>query len=359
MSRFKTFIHLIMLSLLLSYAKGEVVWLEKDYDFGLMKEEAGPKTGSVRLVNTGREEVIITGARPSCGCTGVAYPEDPIAPGDTVNFSFTYNPIGRPGKFEKTIRVYIGDYDMATIRIRGNVLGTPESLTSLYPIEAGPLRLSANRMPAGDVTYGATRHFFLNGYNQTPDTIYPTWKCDDPALSVSASSDAVGPGDIVTFSFYLNSREKTEMGPVEIPVEIISDNTPDSQKTEVFFTANITPDFSRMSPEEVADAPRCYVSPDRLDLGELDSNRQNEVKFKFVIRNEGKSPMRIMRIFSHDTKVRMNRWPASLKPYKSGTAEGTLNLSGLTSGPFNIKIEVLTDDPLHPVRTVSLVGIGE
>ena len=129
-----------MLSVM-SSIKADVVWLEKDYDFGLMKEEAGPRTGSVRLVNTGPEPVVITGARPSCGCTGVAYPEDPIEPGDTVNFSFTYNPLGRPGKFAKSIRVYIGDFDMATIRIRGNVLGTPESLTTLYPaLPIFPLR---------------------------------------------------------------------------------------------------------------------------------------------------------------------------------------------------------------------------
>ncbi len=357
MLRLKSLLPLICLALSLPYAMGEVVWLEKEYDFGLMKEEAGPKTGSVRLVNTGPEEAVITGARPSCGCTGVAYPEDPIAPGDTVSFSFTYNPLGRPGKFEKTIRVYIGDYDMATIRIRGNVLGTPESLTSLYPVEVGPLRLSASRMPAGDVKYGETRHFFLNGYNQTPDTIYPTWRCDDPALSVSSSAEAVGPGDILTFSFYLNSREKTEMGPIEIPVEISADKGKDPIKTEVFFTANITPDFSRMTPEEVSAAPRCYLSPDRIDLGEISPDSRSVMKFKFAIRNEGKSAMRIMRIFSPDSKVKMSRWPASLKPDKSGPAEGALDSSGLPSGPFNIKIEVLTDDPLHPVRTVSLVGI--
>lgn len=86
----------MLLALLVpAVARGEIVWLEKEYDFGLMKEEAGPKTGSVRLVNTGPEEAVITGARPSCGCTGVAYPDDPIAPGDTVKFSFTYNPLGR------------------------------------------------------------------------------------------------------------------------------------------------------------------------------------------------------------------------------------------------------------------------
>lgn len=92
----------MLLALLVpAVARGEIVWLEKEYDFGLMKEEAGPKTGSVRLVNTGPEEAVITGARPSCGCTGVAYPDDPIAPGDTVKFSFTIQPPRTSGKIRE------------------------------------------------------------------------------------------------------------------------------------------------------------------------------------------------------------------------------------------------------------------
>ena len=231
----------LFLTLLLSFGgRSEIVWLEKEYDFGLMKEEAGPKTGSVRLVNTGPDEIAITGARPSCGCTGVDYPEDPIAPGDTVKFSFTYNPLGRPGRFEKSIRVYIGDFDMATLRIRGNVLGTPESLSTLYPVEAGPLRLSSGLLDGGEVDLGSTRHLFLNGYNQTGDTIRPVWKCEDPSLSIMSSSEEVGPGDIVSFSFYFNSRERKMPGIVRIPVTIFSDNKEGAESAEVIFTVTVT-----------------------------------------------------------------------------------------------------------------------
>lgn len=350
----------MLLALLVpAVARGEIVWLEKEYDFGLMKEEAGPKTGSVRLVNTGPEEAVITGARPSCGCTGVAYPDDPIAPGDTVKFSFTYNPLGRPGRFEKSIRVYIGDFDMATIRIRGNVLGTPESLSTLYPVEAGPLRLSEKRMAAGEVTYGKTRHFFLNGYNQTADTIHPSWVSDDPSLSVSSSSEAVGPGDIVTLSFYFNSRQRTEMGPLEIPVRIISDSKPGAPETEVLFTADLHPDFSSMTPEEVNDAPRCYAAPDRIDLGTLVSSARKPVGFRFAIRNEGKAEMRINRIFSRSEAIKITRRPTVIKGGKSAETEGLLDFSSLPQGAFNLKIEILCNDPLHPARTVSVVGIKE
>ncbi len=337
----------------------EIIWLEKEYDFGLIKEEAGPQTGSVRLVNTGPEEIAITGARPSCGCTGVAYPEDPIAPGDTVNFSFTYNPIGRPGRFNKTIRVYVGDSDMFTIRIFGNVLGTPESLSSMYPIEAGPLRLSNRDIPAGEVTYGSTRHFFINGYNQTSDTIRPHWICDNPALSVSSSEAAVAPGDIVTFSFYFNSRDEEEMGPLTIPVTMYADGNADSPETIINFIANVTPDFSNLTPDEVNKAPRCYLAPERLDLGELPESTKNPIKFRFMIKNEGDNDLQVIRIFSRSDAIKISRRPATLKSGKSAEVEGSLNPNKIAQGAFNIKIEVLTNDPLHPTRIIHITGIRE
>ena len=118
--------------------RADIVWIEKEYDFGLIKEEAGPKTGYARFVNTGPEEVMITGMRPRCGCTKADFPKDPIAAGDTATVSFTYDPTGRPGKFNKSVRVYIGSSETYKIPITGNVLGTPQSLSTLYPVVSGP-----------------------------------------------------------------------------------------------------------------------------------------------------------------------------------------------------------------------------
>lgn len=351
---------LTVLAALISFsATAEVVWLEKEYDFGLMKEQAGPQTGHVRMVNTGPDEVVITGARPSCGCTGVAYQEAPIAPGDTINFSFTYNPLGRPGRFRKTIRVYVGDFDTYMITIKGNVLGTSESLSKLYPVEIGDLRLSESILTAGDVNYGSTRHFFINGYNQTADTIRPHWECDNPALEITATTEELGPGDLMTFSFYFNSRDTNEVGPVSIPVRIFSGARDKDDSGEILFTANVTPDFSRLTPEKVDNGPRSFLAPPLIDLGVITGEVKNPVSLKFMIRNDGQTSMRVMRVYSPSESVRISRRPSEIKPGKSAEVIGSLNLQSLPQGAFNIKINVLTDDPLHPVRTLSVAGIKE
>lgn len=338
--------------------RADVVWLEKEYDFGLMKEQLGSKTGSVRFVNTGPEEIIITGARPSCGCTSVDYPVDPIAVGDTATISFTYNPAGRPGRFEKSIRVYIGEYDTSTIHIRGNVLGTPESLSVLYPIEAGPLRLTESVIPAGEITYGQTRHFFVNGYNQTLDTIHPSATSADKALSIDMSSTAVGPGDIVTFSLYLNTRDVPEPGPLSIPVTIVSDVTKaGGESLTLTLKANIKPDFRGMSVEDEKKAPRCYILPQNVDLGVISGSKKRD--FSFVISNQGETQMRVARVHSPSEAVSIRRIPSTVKAGKEEKATCFLDPALLEKGPFKIKIDIYTDDPLHPVRTLPVCGIIE
>lgn len=346
---------LLAMAALTLTVNAEITWLEKDYDFGLMKEEAGPQTGHARFINTGTEEICITGVRPSCGCTRATYPQEPLAPGDTATISFTYDPKARPGRFQKSVRVYIGDSQTYTIRIKGNVLGTPESLSTIYPIENGALRLSEALIAAGDITYGTTRHFFINGYNQSNDSIVPVIECNNPALSVSVSEQKLGPGDIVTYGFYFNSREIPEMGIIDIPVKIADNLGNTGHTTTVALTANVTPDFSRLTAEEVDHGPRCYLLPDRIDLGILKSGGKDP-QFKFIIRNEGESEMKIMRIYSPAGNIKISKFPVKLAAGKAGESEGNLILKDITASPFNLKIEVITNDPLHPIRILHLVG---
>ena len=335
----------------------EIAWISKSYDFGLMKEAAGPKSGSARFVNLGPETVSITGAMPSCGCTSVDYTHDPIAPGDTAVVSFTYDPLGRPGKFRKSIKVYVGDHDTYRIHISGNVLGSPESLDKFYPVEAGPLRLSENLVAYGDMVHGKAYNFFVNAYNQSQDSITPSWSSPSKALSVTLSDKKLGPGDIATFSFYFNSGLLKDVGPAEFPVTITADSSSaDPAVCDVVFKVNVTPDFSRLSPGDVEKAPRCELAPPMADLGMLSSGVK---EFSFMIRNNGQRKMTILRILPHSEAIKIKRRPDTVKSGKAGEAKASLDLSALPQGPFNIKIDIATDDPLHPVRTLSVVGQKE
>ena len=186
-------------------AAAAVRWLETDYDFGVMKESAGRQTGFARFINEGPDTTFIAYVRPSCGCTDADWTREPLAPGDTASVSFTYNPVGRPGMFEKTVKVYVGpEKERHVIRIRGTVVGTPETLALHYPIDCGSLRLSQRLFDLGDVRLGTGRHVFLQMVNVTMDSITPSWE-NPKGLSVDVTPRTLGPGDTATMGTYLNS----------------------------------------------------------------------------------------------------------------------------------------------------------
>ena len=354
---FRYFSLIILFSFLYVGTSAQIVWLEKDYDFGLMKEAAGPAKGSVRFINQGKEEISVTGAKPSCGCTSVELPQDPIAPGDTAVIAFFYDPTGLPGRFDKSIRVYIGEHDSYRIGIKGKVLGTPGSLEQFYPYTIGNLRLSDIKIVGGEMTHGTSRNFFVTAYNQGQDSIMPTYRSESRALKPESSLVMMGPGDLSSVSLFFNSGLVENVGEVEIPVTV-SYNSGDETISDVLtFVAKVTPDFSRLTPEQVDNGPRCYLYPPKVDLGIVSGSKSLE--FDFGIQNQGKTKMNVLRISPREKVLSVKKKPGVIKPGKSENARLTINPATLSEGPFNIIIDVITDDPLHPVRTLSVVGIKE
>lgn len=205
-----------------SAASAQVTWLEPVYDFGLMKEVEGPREGRTRFVNNGPAPVTVLEAKPTCGCTSTRIPDEPVAPGDTAAIFFTYDPAGRPGRFNKHIKVLFDSGLRQSIGIRGNVLGTDESVAQFYPVECGPFRLSEDRLLMGNVTRGKTPNVFVNAYNLSNDTVPLRVRSGNRALRVKVSATDVAPGDVATIGLFFESAGWEKPGPFEIPVEFTS-----------------------------------------------------------------------------------------------------------------------------------------
>lgn len=220
-------------------AQGEMHLIDPEYDFGLIRELDGIRTGYSRLVNTGTSPVSIRDVRPSCGCTGAEYSVDPIMPGDTTIVSFSYNPVGRPGNFNKSVKVYTDDDQRFLIRLKGRVLGTPQTLSRNYPIECGRLRLSENVLNLNDIKEGHGRHAFIRIVNQSMDTVAPIWVNTDKALSIEVTPKSLAPGEIATLGVYFNSRFEDRTGDLEYVIPVKAEG--DSTFVDVRIRSKITP----------------------------------------------------------------------------------------------------------------------
>ncbi len=335
----------------------KIEWLSKDYNYGVFKESDGPRDGSVSFVNKGPEAVFINRVRPGCGCTEAEFTQGIIEPGDTATVRFTYNPKGRPGSFDKAIKVFVGkENEVHVIRLRGTVVGSESTLSMTYPKEVGPLRLESYTATTGELKKGSSRHLFINAYNQSMDTITPSWTGEERGLRVELTPAAIPPGDVATFGFYLKTTEEERVGPVDYKVLLTADSIhPDSGRCEITISTIIVPDTSMTTLKEIEKGPSAYLLPEFIDLGEIPE--KGKVDFVLDILNDGEIILSVMSVYSTDKNIEIKDVPSEVKSGKTAKVKGVVLLDNIASGAFRIPLEVITNDPLHPIRTAYLIGI--
>lgn len=108
-----------------SDGEGKIRFSNSSHNFGVIKEKGGPVSVKFEFLNEGNAPLVIKDVRAQCGCTRPSYPKKPIAPGKKGVIEVTYNPLGRPGSFTKTVTVNCtGKPSKQTLKITGRV--TPE-----------------------------------------------------------------------------------------------------------------------------------------------------------------------------------------------------------------------------------------
>jgi hypothetical protein len=85
-------------------AEGAEITFETEiHDFGTI-DYAGDATYAFRFTNTGKDPLVISDAKGSCGCTVPKWPKEPILKGQSNVINVSYD-TKRVGPFTKTVTV--------------------------------------------------------------------------------------------------------------------------------------------------------------------------------------------------------------------------------------------------------------
>ena len=125
-----------------------VITFEKtEHDFGKIHEEDGRVSVVFSFKNEGMAPLVLSNVRASCGCTTPTWTKEPVEPGQTGSITVTYNPNGRPGRFQKTVTI-TSNATEATKRvyIKGEVIPKPAQPVNNYPIQMGELSLKSKSL---------------------------------------------------------------------------------------------------------------------------------------------------------------------------------------------------------------------
>lgn len=351
----------LLLTLLSAFGVGatDVKWIDREIDFGTLREIAGEATRYARFINTGKEPVAVAELRPSCGCTAAFTDREIVQPGDTATIAVTYDPAGRPGRFEKTLRVYLDDSYSFSLPLKGTVVAAPETVSKQYPYSIGPLALTSSSAFIGEMKHDEARHAFVNVYNQTPDSVAISWEVPSKAISVDAAPKRLGPGDIGAISIYYNARMENLYGPHELSFDLIASDEHGKKLAEgpLRVSANVVPAVRSLSPEQLAEAPSLECSPRMLELETV--TEPKTLKFNVSLDNKGKSDLKIFRIYSSYPGIEILKYPESVKGGKSGIMEVSYDSDKMPSGPFSSSIIILSNDPLNPVKEFHFSGMRQ
>lgn len=100
----------------------EMTFEEEVFDFGMLTQ-GETVSHDFTFTNTGKTNLVISGASGSCGCTVPKWPKEPIAPGSKQKINVVFNSEGKRGQQEKTVTI-VTNCEPATrvIRIKCDVI---------------------------------------------------------------------------------------------------------------------------------------------------------------------------------------------------------------------------------------------
>ncbi len=98
---------------------------ETEFNFGKVK--AGEQVmHEYTFKNTGKEPLVISNAKGSCGCTVPEWPKEPIAPGGSGKIKVAFDSKGKSGPQTKQVTITANtDPVQSIIYIKGEVIGDP------------------------------------------------------------------------------------------------------------------------------------------------------------------------------------------------------------------------------------------
>jgi LysM repeat protein len=128
-----------------------LTFTEDTHNFGDIDKDK-PVSHEFTFKNTSAETILITGVKPSCGCTATNYTKTPVKPGETGSVTATYN-AHNPGPFTKTLTVSTNDTEQTKVLyIKGKVIAPDTPAVAAAPAAAAtPKATRAKATPAATV----------------------------------------------------------------------------------------------------------------------------------------------------------------------------------------------------------------
>lgn len=324
------------------------------HDFGQIAEDGGKVIYAFSLTNTGDKDLFIKNVRTPCGCTSPKWPKEPVKPGEDAVVQATFDPLHRPGVFNKVLTVETNaEPKNYYVTIMGEVSPRKKTVLDRFPMKNGRLRYKLPQVNMGKVYMHKkdTVHFPI--FNQSMQAVTISKVIAPDHIKVEIPRSTIAPTTIGKIIVEYDALTKGDLGFVTDEIELITNDDRNPRK-KLYVIAEIEQYIPALTPKQLAVAPKIVALEDELDLGEVAANKK--VKGKFVLKNDGVNNLQLIRI-------KPECGCTSTIPGATEAAEGEEIVLEIEFDPSDYNglvvktIDVYSNDPVNPKLTLRVRAI--
>lgn len=324
------------------------------HDFGEISENGGSVSCEFRVKNIGSKPLLINNVQASCGCTTPDWTKKPILPGEEGMIKATYNPLGRPGDFNKAVTVFTNDETKRyVLRIVGKVAPRQKTIEEQFPYTMGDLRLKYNSQSMMTMTNKEQRTKEIPVFNSGDGSLKITFNNIPESVSATAVPSELGAKKEGMILITYDASKKNDFDYVRDWIYVTVNGKNDS-KNRIMISAKIVEDFSTLSDEEINNAPKAVFPTTNYNFGTI---REGETaEFDFVVENQGKSNLIIRKIKSSCGCTAAMPGKKIIAPGEKTVIAAKFNSRGKKGNNYKT-ITVVTNSPSQSSQVLSLKGI--
>ncbi len=323
-------------------AKPVLTFEEKIHDFGEVKEDGGAVYYVFEFTNKGTQPLVIHNVQTSCGCTSPEWTRTPIQAGGKGTLKATFDPRNRPGNFNKSITITSNaQQPTETLRIVGKVLPKAQTMEDLYPRQMGDIRLKSSHLSFTRVEPGTKKTETLELINISKEPVTVSFSRLPVHLELKMEPATIKPGGKGTIVAVFDASKKNDWGFVVDQV-FIQVNGVQNNENRLSVSATIEEDYTKLSSEQVANAPDIQFSETSFDFKEIKSG--DIVNHTFKVTNNGKTPLVLRKVKSSCGCTVSQPDKTNIVPGDTANITVTYNSRG-RNGRQNQSITVYSNDP--------------
>lgn len=332
-------------------AKSRIAFEKLQHNFATFKEELGVQTVAFNFKNDGAVPLILNNVQASCGCTTPEWTREPVAPGAKGVIKVSYDPKNRPGVFNKTIRVSSNAENAnVVLTISGEVTPRARTIEEDYPNQIGPLRAKSNHIAFNTIKQNEVRQDSVEIVNTSDQPVQLSFKTPPPHLSAAFKPAKLAPKQkgyvVVTF----DGTKIQSFGFVMHRIYLNIDGK-DDYRNSIAVSSTLQEDFSKLTPDELKNAPVVSYDLESFDFGDIKPNSKNEHTFN--LKNAGKRDLIIRDVKSSCGCTAVSPSKNMISSGESVPLKVVFDSTG-KSGRQNKTITVITNDPKNPTTILRI-----